>query len=512
VERRRGAAWWVLGLFLAAALYVAWTSAGRFGDNIDEGIYLDGGLRMARGEMLYRDFFTYLAPGTFALLAPLFRTFGESLATARVPVTADLALMTALVFLLIDRLANRRAAFSVAPCYLVFQTFNPNFVVANHRWDSAALSLAAVTCAFLLLEKPSHQWAAGAGVCTALAAWTTFSYALLCLVIAAWLLSVHSLRRYFKTYAAAVSMVSAGFLSWLASNHALLPMIQGILWSARNYSGPNRTVYGYVIGAYDDLFQRAGAIESALLSVLLLVVTLPATMPLICAAGWPLRLRSQLRLRSHSERRIVFLLVCSAAILLSTWPRPDMTHLMYISALPYVLTTVLLVRTLGRGGQAVVAALVLVTATCEAGFSVYSRITEPTLVTRVGVLHGKPEYLAVLRTIQAEVPPNQTLFVFPYWPVFYFTTGARNPTRFSYLQPGMFPKQDEDEVLQTLSAHPPDAVIYRSVSPASYLRVWPSSDPARLRMAEIEDFLHNRYRVVAREGKFQILRPAAVKQ
>jgi hypothetical protein len=502
VERNRGAAWWALGLFLAAALYIAWNSAARFGDNIDEGIYLDGGLRLARGQMLYRDFFTYLAPGTFAALAALFRTFGESLAAARVPVTVDLALMTALVFVLVDRLATRRAAIGVAACYLIFQTFNPNFVVANHRWDSSALSLAAVTCAFLLLERASHWWAAGAGICAALAAWTTFSFALLCLVMAAWLLYDRGLRRYVVTYAAAAGVISAAFLSWLAWNHALLPMLQGILWSARNYSGPNRTVYGYVIGGYGDLFQRAGPIESALLSLMLLLVTLPATMPLICAAGWPLRLRA------HPERRIVFLLISSAAILVSTWPRPDMTHLMYISALPYVLTTVLLARTLGRHGQAVVAALVLVSAACETGFSVYYRIKEPTLATRVGVLHGKPEHLAVLRTIQAQVSSNQTLFVFPYWPVFYFTTGARNPTRFSYLQPGMFPKQDEDEVLRALSAHPPHAVIYRPVAPASYLRIWPSSNPARLQMTEIEEFLHNRYRVAAREGKFQILRPA----
>jgi 4-amino-4-deoxy-L-arabinose transferase-like glycosyltransferase len=506
VERKRGAAWWALGLFIVSAPFVAWTSASRFGDNIDEGIYLDGGLRMAHGEMLYRDFFTYLAPATFASLAALFRVFGESLAAARVPVTLDLALMTALVFLLIDRLATRLAAISVSACYLVFQTFNPNFVVANHRWDSAALSLAAVTCAFFLQERPSHRWAAGAGICAALAAWTTFSFALLGLVLAAWLLCDRSLRRYFKTYAVAFSSVCVAFFAWLAWNRALLPMIQGVLWSMRNYSVPNRTVYGYVIGAYDDLFQHAGPIESALLSIMLLVVTLPATMPLICAVGWPLRLRS------HPERRIVFLLICAAAILLSTWPRPDMTHLMYISALPYVLTTVLLVRTLGRRGQAAIAALLLVSATCEAGLSVYYRITEPTLATRVGVLHGKPEYLAVLRTIQTQVPSDRTLFVFPYWPVFYFTTGARNPTRFSYLQPGMFPKQDEDEVLQTLSAHPPDTVIYRRVAPASYLRIWPSSDPARLRMSEIEDFLRSHYKTVAREGKFQVLRPVPVTQ
>jgi len=501
VEWKRATFWYPLGVFLASALFVAWCSASRFADNIDEGIYLDGAWRLAQGQMLYRDFFQYLAPGTFLVLGTLFKIFGHSLPISRLPVTVDLALMTALVFLLVGKLATRSAAGVAALCFLAFQTFNPGFIVANHRWDSSACALAAVTFGFFLLEKRSHLWALGAGLFAGMAACTTWSLGLLCAVLLAWVVCDRSARPQAISYMAGLCIVPLGVLAWLSARHAMLSMINGVLWSLRNYAGPNRTGYGLVIGGYGQLFRHAGPVEALLMSTFLISATLPATLPVLCLVGWPPRLRFQ------PERRIFYLLVCAAAVVASTWPRPDMTHLMYVSALPYVLSFTLVARVLGAKQRCALAAVLLLVATCEIGYAIQQRLTEPWLATRVGAVHGKARELDVLRTIQASVAPNETLFVFPYWPVYYFTTGARNPTRYSYLQPGMFPKQDEDEVLRTLRAHPPDAVVYRAVSPAFYLKIWPSSDPTRLRMTEIEDFLRDRYRVAASEGKFQILRP-----
>jgi hypothetical protein len=185
---------------------------------------------------------------------------------------------------------------------------------------------------------------------------------------------------------------------------------------------------------------------------------------------------------------------------------------MYGVALFYVLTGVLLARVLGTRERLALATVMLMVAAGDFGLAVYQRVTEPALETRVGVIHGKPEEVAVLRIIQSQVKPNETVFVFPYWPIFYFTTGARNPTRYSYLQPGMFPKEDEDEVLRTLTAHPADVVVYRRVAPESYLHIWPSSDPKRLSMPEIEGFFRERYGVVAQEGKFQVMRPRVASQ
>ena len=49
----------------------------------DEGIVLEGAQRILRGEVLYRDFFSYFTPGSYYFLALLFKIFGSSFLVAR---------------------------------------------------------------------------------------------------------------------------------------------------------------------------------------------------------------------------------------------------------------------------------------------------------------------------------------------------------------------------------------------------------------------------------------------
>src|SRR6266568_6076225 len=49
----------------------------------DEGILLQGGLRILDGQIPYRDFFSFYTPGSFYLLAGAFKVFGDSFVVAR---------------------------------------------------------------------------------------------------------------------------------------------------------------------------------------------------------------------------------------------------------------------------------------------------------------------------------------------------------------------------------------------------------------------------------------------
>ena len=112
------------------------------------------------------------------------------------------------------------------------------------------------------------------------------------------------------------------------------------------------------------------------------------------------------------------------------------------------------------------------------------------------------------------VRPGNSLFVFPYFPTIYFLTKGVNPTRFSYLQPGLMTDGDEAAALQELTANPPEWVLYDDVPPELYLKHWPSSDPKRLRLNSIEQFLSVNYLVVEKQshrlGDFALLRRAAL--
>src|SRR5438552_15368316 len=52
----------------------------------DEGIILQGAQRILRGEVMYRDFFSFLTPGSFYMYALLFKLLGSSLIVARTAV------------------------------------------------------------------------------------------------------------------------------------------------------------------------------------------------------------------------------------------------------------------------------------------------------------------------------------------------------------------------------------------------------------------------------------------
>lgn len=123
----------------------------------------------------------------------------------------------------------------------------------------------------------------------------------------------------------------------------------------------------------------------------------------------------------------------------------------------------------------------------------------------LGTAHGSLPDLQTMAMLQQQVRPADTLFVFPYRPIVYFLTLARNPTRYSFLQPGMFPESDATRALEELRSEPPRWMVFMDVPDSEYLRIWPGSDPARMRMTGIESFIRERYRRVDQSADLQLL-------
>jgi 4-amino-4-deoxy-L-arabinose transferase-like glycosyltransferase len=490
-------------VFLCAFGYLGWISASRFVLALsDEGIYLDGGLRILHGQMPYKDFFALTGPGTFALIAASLRVFGTTLAAARVPVLWDLAIMTACVFWLGSHLSkalsNQLTAVFAAFTFLAFVTLGETAVVANHRWDSSAWAVLAVT---LLIGAPESKRASAisfaAGVAVGIAAWCTPPVALVAVALGICLVAYREMRDLFVPYAGGVALALAAGISWIISNGALWAMIDSFRWSATNYSGPNRTWYGAVMGGYTNLIRGTSFLDTASTIALLLFLTLPATLPFFSA----------LWLWRRPPMSVVILLATGAALILSTYPRWDLFHLTWVSAPFYALAAPLVASSALKKP---VALIVLIGAASCCMVNIEERIHETTRATSIGAVHGKQGDVDVLEAVQAHVQPSDTIFAFPMRPMLYFVTGAHNPTRYSFLQPGMFSDRDESEALSELRAHPPRWVFYTNVPTELYLRIWPGSDPTRLRMNGIEDFLKENYREKDQWADFHLLEGRSV--
>jgi 4-amino-4-deoxy-L-arabinose transferase-like glycosyltransferase len=490
---------WSFGVFIAAAAWILWTAGARFIlANNDEGIYLAAAMRLAHGDVLYRDVFYYLPPGTPLIHAAALRIFGEKLWAARVPLAIDVGLLTACVFWLTSRLAGLRSGFVTAFCFLAFETAEHDRLVADHRWDSSAWATLAIVLTASLIASPSRMRAVLAGAAAALAAWITTPVAVVALAM--WIAScgLRRLRAMAIWIAAGAVACSAGFLAWLAAHADVRAFFDAILWPASHYASANRTPYGWVIGGYGNLFQGVTGGETIVVAIFLLFLTLPATLPILSLVAWPIRLRRR------AEPAIVFLLVSMLALIVSTLPRPDLIHLMYVSPLAYSLAATLITRALaGRAAMIIAICSVLMAAT-DFSIAANRRIGEPGIQTRLGTIRGTEGDLNVLRLVTDHVHPGDSFFAFPYWPNFYLFAGARNPTRYAYLQPGMFSAGDESIALGELERDPPRWVLYVDTPPESFLRIWPGSDPSRLRFPSIENFIATGYRTAQKLGTFDL--------
>jgi hypothetical protein len=85
------------GVALSAALdcapffrYLEWLG--------DEGVLLHGAVRILGGEGLYRDFFEFLPPGGFLIVASWMKLFGVGFASVRVLAVGIVAAIAALVY------------------------------------------------------------------------------------------------------------------------------------------------------------------------------------------------------------------------------------------------------------------------------------------------------------------------------------------------------------------------------------------------------------------------------
>jgi hypothetical protein len=108
VRKSAGAAT-ATALFLGALLYLTLCmdqSVGAY----DEGITLVGAERVLRGDVPHRDFYALYGPGQFYVIAGLFKLFGASVLVERVCITVMSACSTALIFLIVDRVAPRYLA------------------------------------------------------------------------------------------------------------------------------------------------------------------------------------------------------------------------------------------------------------------------------------------------------------------------------------------------------------------------------------------------------------------
>jgi 4-amino-4-deoxy-L-arabinose transferase-like glycosyltransferase len=476
----------------------------------DEGILLQGAVRILQGQVPYRDFFSFYTPAGYYVYAALFKVFGTSIVVARATLIAYAAFFASVTYLLARR-AGSRTQSAFAACLLTLICLPSRFAVL-HNWDSTVAAVLALYCAVRYLENNS-AWRlllcgffAGA---TLMLEQSKGAGLLLGLTIAAAALyrlepRRHSLHQLFWLSLGTLAPV-ATVLVYFASHGALLPMLRAWTWPLQHYTSVNRLPYGFLQWLpVRDVLRTSHLLDGGITLLVLLATCVTAALPIVLLGAWSVVL-TRLLLRKIELRADARFAVLHGAVLFGVFAatlatgRADFYRLAYMAplfffAIPSLADGRLLgIPTLAKlqpftgsllGAAFVLCGLLLTTSARQASY----RLDTP----RGPIRTSAPD--SILPYLDAHVAPGAKLLVYPYVPLYSFLSGTLSPTQFEYLQAGMNTPAQFEEARRLLERDPNTPVLFeidfRDVMP----HVWPATPAEVVASDPMGDYIFRHYR------------------
>jgi hypothetical protein len=459
----------------------------------DEGICLEAAQRMLAGQKLYVDFFAIVSPGFYWVQELSFWLLGVSMTAGRVPVLIYFAMECALIFWLTVRLSCRRAAALAVVFFVIFQTADPAVLTPQHRWDSGAICLLAIAIAIHGQCEVSPIWIAVSGALFGLATIFTPTVALVGAATFLWL-SVRGITRpLLLPFLSGCAVMTGVLLLAMWKTGILAAFAQQMLWLSRNYSAVNVMPYGAIIGGYGRLLAGEFNLEWILRLVIVICLAMPAILPIASILGWiPALWLQRNRPSGNGNAAVIYMLICMAALVVTTYPRSDVAHLAYVVPISYALTASFIFWYVPQFAFKTLFVTATFIGTLLCLHTSLALIPQRRVSTPVGILRVSATAVPEVESLLERVKRGDVLFVHPSKPLLYFLTQAKNPTRYSHLAPGMM-NNEERVALAGLYQNAPQWVLHLDVDRGDFLRVFPSGDPSTMQYKSIEHWIHERY-------------------
>jgi 4-amino-4-deoxy-L-arabinose transferase-like glycosyltransferase len=482
------------GLLLAFAAWYWLLYFNRNTNLLDEGSTAAQALRVFNGELIYRDFFTVVTPGSYYTVAWLFQIFGPSLMVLRWA-----ALVTGLLILLVTLTVGRRVMvwpFAAAAGLLttVWGWFlvTPNF----YSLEAALLSMVALACyvyGALRLSSglprassrgaPSWRWMIAAGVAaglTAMVKQNVGAYTAAGLFITIWASrlfdDIPDWRGRLKMSGQLIAglaivvvptllwLIAAGAGAYLYESWVYYPLVK----YTERFARPFPDFFPLAENDPYDLWTK-------------LVIYLPLVVyPLAAVAIAVLAHRFHRNGDLAAKREGHALLAITAVgilTLLQAWPRADVPHILFGLQPTFILSAYLLFcawRVLQRlpGPRMAIAAIAMIAALAPAvtllwkgyqrtNWEYQNYIVAVRTGRAAGIFTGGLEAQridVVTKYITEHTAPDDPIFIVPWASGFYFLADRANPTRTDFMlfeDPEAYPC-----LLSRLEARAPKYVIY----------------------------------------------------
>jgi 4-amino-4-deoxy-L-arabinose transferase-like glycosyltransferase len=499
-----------LALFFATLAYL-WLFRRYSSIEPDEGIVLQGAQRILRGQVLYRDFFSFLTPGSYYFLALQFKTFGSSFLVARIGLIFVGGIYSVMTYMLARRVCSRGSALFVVGLAAV--TTLPYRFEVLHNWDSTLWACLAVYCALRWMESRQWKWTFGTGSLASVTFLFEQSKGVgLLLGLAIGLTAITLLDRQSNLWHGShVLGLVAGLiwpfvitLAYFATQESTALMIADWFWPLHHYSLANRVPYGYQNWSESTrhLLFDTGPLPVRLVTILAVSPCfLIPLLPLIAVGLLVYWIFQMWRVRARRSVSAYYVLVCAAVsgLLVSVViGRADIIHFIYLQPLfCLVLAWMVDGRDIpGRVFRVWKPVFIAYLATAFLLFSI------PLLMRAVGAPHrvetrrgviAAPAKDTVVKYVQAHTVSNETILVYPYLPLYYYLTDTYSPTRYEYFQPGMHTPEQAGEALSALAAKRVRVVLFEASFWEKISNSWPSTPPVAISDDLIAGYIQREY-------------------
>ena len=489
------------GAYLYPFLRVLW----RVGD---EGTLVYGAQRVAEGAVPYRDFFEVMGPGSFYWLGFFFKIFGISWLAARTSLMITGVGTVLTVYWLARRL---RSGAAVLPAILMLAITIPLWPATNHHWDSNLFALLSFAAFVYWLEHPKRWILIAAAVLTAIT--TMFLQQKGVLLFLAYLLIVFVLHHKQKWLSSAMYLVAgylaviAAVLCYLFSSGALSQFVYAnVIWPYTNYHNVNVVSYAYGLHtlywkSWVDLLLpivspvAAYGISDILVLPCLVVAALPVLLLVLVLSR---------RAESFSRATLPYW-GAGFALWISEIHRADITHLIYGAPLLLVLCTHLWTRQEHKFWRYGMHVLALSVALFVAFNALVAQAAQTRIVTRRGTVYAFAKDDA-LEFLNEHTQPGEKVFVYPYYPMYYFLSATTNPTRFSILMYHINTDAQFRETIAELEETKVKYVLWDTVVDGPNLKQWfPAYQQPAQDQLVLEPYLNQHYDLIGCKNGFRLL-------
>ncbi|MFB3855346.1 MAG: hypothetical protein ACE148_16215 [Vicinamibacterales bacterium] len=476
---------------------------------------------MIEGAVPFRDFFEVMGPLSFYWPALWFKVLGTSWFTARSLLLTVGALTASLLYWSTARVYGRRAATVAALLCTILGV--PLWTANNHHWDSNLffmIALAATT-------SWSFRQRAGTIVLAGVAAGITAGFMLqkgilaLAAILLVVLLQTRPNQWNWRTaivratpplmgFSAVAAVAVAGFLAAGALGDLYYA---NVVWPLTRYRTLNTVPYAYKLREF--FLQSWFAACDNLPMGLSHIVPCALALPLVAVAVLPLvgllaTIRQRLSRGRFIEPSSAPLWLLGIALWLAETHRLDMSHLLYGSP---ILAAAVAGALLSAAGTLLFAMLrrllaLVVASACLLGLWSLAVASAASIKmdTRRGEvrMHRRDTALAFLHS---DTRAGDSLFVYPYYPMYYFLADVRNPTRYSILMYGINTSHQFRDAVLSIERQSPQYVLWDTLVDGPSLTRWfpayvhpPQNDQL------IENYLAARYSEIRLENGFRVLR------